>query len=103
MLQYCRFYKGESICPFVNTPQSIFWQIEKDWINIPQSSQDVPPPVIVEAIKIYFDAGLACFGIDDDTPISLKAYMFLRIKGTAAPIDSLVVSRFQQIYSLYIN
>lgn len=100
MTQHCKYYKGEAACPLQDETLSVLWHIEHEWATIPARPGQIPP-IIQQAMQAYFDAGLATYEMDDPTPISLRAYMFLRIKGTEAPITPLIVERYKQIYIRY--
>lgn len=73
-LQFCRYYKGEKVCPFTDERLS-FWDLEKSWISAYENGQN---DFLDECIDEYTSIGLATFEWDDDVPVSLKALLFHR-------------------------
>lgn len=93
LLQSCRYYKGEECCPssIRLSMKANLWSIERDWVIESQNKE--LPIVLDEAITDYVRAGLASFQMTDDTPLSLKAFIFFRLRGYAVDAE-----RFKAIY-----
>lgn len=93
LLKACRYYKGEENCPerFKAIMKSNLWAIERDWVMESQSKE--LPVVLDEAISDYVLAGLANFQMADDTPLSLKAFIYQRLREYRVDAE-----RFKSIY-----
>lgn len=109
-LSFCLYYKGEAACPFTEAYPRIFWTIEREWVNCPAAPDGQIPVLINKAMTAYFDAGLGTFHLDDKTPISLKAYIYFRIKTSepsttadSTPASEALLSKFAAIYDIYIQ
>lgn len=74
LLKFCRFYKGERVCPFRDN-RAHFWDLEKSWVQAYENKQD---DFLDECIDDYTRLGLTKFEWDDDIPVSLKALLFHR-------------------------
>ena len=74
LLSVCRYYKDEKENPFKNNNQATFWEYEKKWIEFNHTNKDI----LISAVQEYINAGLADFEAEDNTPLSLKAFLFDR-------------------------
>lgn len=79
LLKFCRYYKGEDDCPFKNSPQFYIWTIERDWIS-EMGLEDVVSDRMSSALNRYITAGYTDFEKFDNTPITLKAMLFMLIE-----------------------
>ena len=77
---FCRFYKGETVCPFKDGDKQMFWLCEKWW-----TEQTIPAT----------DAGLSSFELYDGVPITLKAVLFNRYCKYAERVD---IEDFRKLY-----
>lgn len=91
-IKFCRYYHGESECPFEDAEHSTLWKIERAWaerMTIGHTEQ------IEEAIIEYVTYGLGEFQMRDGVPISLKAVLFNRFCKYEERID---LEAFKQFY-----
>lgn len=75
LLQFCRYYNGESECPFRDNDKKMFWFYEQNWIS--QNNME-GAGLLCDYVDVYSRAGLSQFQCDDDAPVSLKALLFDR-------------------------
>lgn len=99
--QFCKYYKGEDESPYGGKDQNkdMLWFYERLWTfdMINEHTE-----MIAEMISDYSRVGLAMFSIHDNTPVSLKAYLFNRYaKGSLSMVDA--VDDFKRFYKKYYN
>ena len=82
LIKFCRYYKGEDVCPFLNDLiiRRIAWEVEKTWVDeyllIEKDGDHAITPNIdkwVESCNHYVPAGQQ---IPGDAPRFLKAAIF---------------------------
>lgn len=73
-LQFCRYYKGEEICPKGTDPTS--WELEKEWCELSES--EAGRNILSNYVSDYLSYGLGDFGLTGSVPIALKALLFIR-------------------------
>ena len=96
LLQFCRYYNGESECPFRDNDKKMFWFYEKDWLQTLESGQT---GFFEQMVNEYLAVGLKDFRFDDDTPVTLIALLFNRYcKSTGLPMIE-NVKPFQTFYT----
>jgi len=90
-IKVCRYYKGEKEAPFKDTDEKTFWSIEKMWVEKSVIMDDV----LKESLYDYFAYGLREFEKQDDTPLSLKAFLANRLFQYAERVD---IEEFKHTY-----
>lgn len=75
-LRYCRYYNGESECPFDETDNTIrlFWDYERRCTDFARSDRRY----LENELIAYIHYGLMDFSAGDGTPISFKVILFNR-------------------------
>lgn len=102
LITYCKYYHGEDTCPFGADAPTLFWTLEREWVSMcPSSPAAGAPPIIEQAVREYLTMGLAALGMDDDTPISLKAYIFLRTAQLRKLPTKDWAREFPSLYAIY--
>ena len=88
LLKSCRYYKGEERCPaeFERSIKNTLWAIESDWVA--ECLLGEVTTVLDEAYSDYIRAGLGLFQMADDTPLSLKAFIFYRLRDSYVDAES---------------
>lgn len=101
LLKYCRYYNGEENTPYNSDRLNLIWFQEKKWVedtmdvNVPMSSI---PPTISTPLDYYLGYHMQDFEKFDDTPITLKAYLFMYfLKGNELPLRE----DFEKFYALW--
>lgn len=92
---FCRFYKGETVCPFKDGDKQMFWLCEKWWTEQTIPVTDAGCELITPILKEYTDAGLSSFELYDGVPITLKAVLFNRYCKYAESVD---IEGFRKLY-----
>ena len=69
LLKYCRYYNGESECPFESGPERGYWLIESAWVQHFGLQTDSEANSIIRFCKSPFHN----INIHDGIPISLAA------------------------------
>lgn len=72
----CRYYKGETTCPFCEQNDKMFWDYERWWVESFENEEK--HLVLQDAINRYIWCGLESFDESDGTPLSIKALLFNR-------------------------
>ena len=72
----CRYYKGETDCPFSGQNDKMFWGYERWWVE--SFDDEEKKQVLQNSIKRYIWCGLESFDESDGTPMSIKALLFNR-------------------------
>jgi hypothetical protein len=100
LLEFCRYYKGENINPFVNEDSNmlLLWHYEKSWIA--HCLTENGSKTLVEYINEYTAVGLSTFEASDSIPLSYKAMLFNRYAKTYYSLISAVQS-FKKFYLKY--
>lgn len=95
LLTYCRYYKGEDTPPesFTKQEKSV-WAIEGNWIDM----QNRKAPILEDAITDYIGYGLVDFHSEDETPISLKAFLLNRYLQYEERVD---IEGFKEYYEKF--
>lgn len=70
--ELCRYYKGEDKCP--KNVKASFWEYERKWVELSLDASSALEGMLAE----YISNGLGAFEQTDNTPISLKAFLFNR-------------------------
>lgn len=91
-IKFCRYYHGESECPFTDAERSTLWIIERAWVERMTAGNTEQ---IEEAVSEYVACGLGEFQMRDGVPISLKAVLFNRFCKYEERID---VDGFKDFY-----
>ena len=92
---FCRFYKGETVCPFKDGDKQMFWLCEKWWTEQTIPATDAGCKLIAPILKEYTDAGLSSFELYDGVTIPLKALLFNRYSTSAEWVD---IEGFRKLY-----
>ena len=69
IFEFCRYYKGESECPFKSNLEHDYWLIEKAWVEHLNNQTDACVDSIIRFCKSPFHK----IAINDKIPISLAA------------------------------
>lgn len=79
MLKFCRYYKGEDVCPedITKNKDSYLWHYEKMWVENPAFRNETDEPNNINFYE-YKYAGLIDFNAADGVPVTLKALLFNR-------------------------
>lgn len=96
-IKFCRYYHGESECPFKDDECSTLWKIERAWAERMTTGNTEQ---IEEAVSEYVACGLGEFQMHDGVPISLKAVLFNRFCKYEERID---LPAFKQFYLRFYN
>lgn len=72
LIKQCRYYKGESDCPFYDALDGRFWNYERFWVNWCISGDSF----LLEMVDEYTRRGLADF--HTEIPITLRAILYNR-------------------------
>lgn len=79
LISFCRYYKGQDKDPYTNDQEKSFmWVLEKGWVECYQS--DEGKERLASYINDYSNDGLSQFEMRDNTPASLKAYLYNRFQ-----------------------
>lgn len=97
-IKFCRYYHGESECPFKDDERSTLWMIEIMWTE--KITRDIAEDFLDRALQEYIAYGLGEFQIHDGVPISLKAVLFNRLCKYEERID---LPAFKQFYLRFYN
>jgi hypothetical protein len=100
LLQFCRFFKGESQNPFSFTHPLRFyiWMFEQRWVEETLAAQEkqAVSPFLSDALTCYMAAGLSDFENRDGVPVMLKAVLYdLFLKGNELPLND----EFKRFYA----
>ncbi len=79
LLKFCRYYKGEDECPFVENNAAFAWDTERVWLFESSKEKREASNMDMEILSTYINAGLGEFNSDDGIPITLKALLFFRL------------------------
>ena len=83
LLSHCRYYKGEKENPHPYSPTFLCWAWEHKWVELSLDSEKngeycESTSILQECFVEYHKAGLCPFRADDNTPGTLKSFMFNR-------------------------
>ena len=96
LLQYCKYYKGESRNPFQDKTLALIWEAENYWAHAGETNN---VETLTNYLQEYFQAGLAEVGINDDTPITLKALLYIRYRQQQGLTPAEVKEAFSSFYN----
>lgn len=75
LLQYCRYYKGQNENPYkADDPKFTAWKIEMLYTYCRTEDREV----IDTALQDYIQHGMSDFHMEDDIPMTLKAFLMNR-------------------------
>lgn len=94
-LRFCRFYKGESECPYRDGMKSLLWDYERIWIELSLNKDDA----LGNMLDDYLRAGLSEFEMQDDTPITMKALLFDRYRHWLGGYGKIDAEAFKKWYA----
>ena len=95
-LQFCRYFDGSKVCPFKDETKATLWKIEANWVVFSLKNADI----LHSALADYLAAGLQSFEKMDDTPASLKAFLFNRLTKYEERVD---IEGFKKFYKQYYS
>lgn len=95
-ISFCRYYHGESECPFKDVERSTLWKIEGMWTD--KITSGIAVDILDRALQEYISYGLGEFQMSDGVPISLKAILFNRLMKYNDRID---IDAFKQYYQCF--
>ena len=87
--QVCKYYRGETKCPFVNSIPKGLWFAERTWADMfdEATENNDSGKVLMQYFDEYQRQGLLMFSTDDGVPVSLKTVLFNRYCQTAETTD----------------
>jgi hypothetical protein len=74
LLTSCRYYKGENENPYKDGNKALFWEYEKNWLDMFLDESQT----LIEYRDEYVKDGLLDFESKDDVPTTLKAMLYNR-------------------------
>ena len=73
-IKFCKYYKAEKENPYRQSPSYYIWIVERMWVN--DMILDEVFPIMSTHLEHYIKCGFIDLEKFDDTPITLKAYIF---------------------------
>lgn len=94
---FCRFYKEETECPFLEANKQMFWHCEKWWLEQIGLKNEAGCNRVAPLMDEYRNAGLNNYEMYDGVPITLKAVLFNRY---CKYMDGIDIEGFKELYTL---
>lgn len=95
-LQFCRYFDGGKECSFKDETKATLWKIEANWVDLSLKNAEL----LHSALADYLAVGLQSFMKMDDTPASLKAFLFNRLTKYGERVD---IEGFKKFYKQYYS
>ncbi len=98
LLSQCRYYKGESKCPYNDVQRAFFWRVESLYVEAYSNATSSRETLVTEAMCTYLHYGLESFAASDGVPMPIKALILNRHLKYAEREDTTEIEHFKEFY-----